>query len=67
MAAAHVWRRSFISDTRFDDARYSSDTHFLDRLIAKKPKGLWTAFPMYYYNFMRPGSLSDLHERGEIE
>lgn len=66
MAAAHVWRRSFISDVRFDDAKYSSDTHFIDEIIKKKPQGLWTSMPMYYYNFMRPGSLSDKHEKGEI-
>lgn len=65
-AAAHVWRRSFISDVRFDDAKYSSDTHFIDELIKKKPQGLWTSMPMYYYNFMRPGSLTDKHEKGEI-
>lgn len=67
MCASHVWRRSFVGTTRFDDAQYSSDTHFLDAMIAKNPRAAWTAMPMYYYNFMRPGSLSDLHKRGEIQ
>jgi len=66
MAAGHCWRRAFIGDTRFDNAQYSSDTHFLDALIAKHPVGLWTALPMYYYNFMRPGSLSDQHKKGTM-
>jgi len=66
MAAGHCWKRSFVADTRFDSASYSSDTHFLDALIAKRPVSLTTALPMYYYNYMREGSLSDLHKKGEI-
>ena len=66
MAAGHCWRRSFIGNTRFDNAPYSSDTHFLEALIAKHPVGLWTALPMYSYNYLRPGSLSDQHTKGEI-
>lgn len=67
MCAGHVWRREFIGDTRFDDAQYSSDTHFLDALIKKKPVCCYTALPMYYYNYMRSGSLSDRFKRGEIK
>lgn len=67
MVAGHAWRREFIGDTRFDDGQYSSDVRFLTKLLERKPIGSWTALPMYYYNFMRPGSLSDLHKRGEIE
>jgi len=66
MVAGHCWNRKFIGNTRFDDARYSSDTHFLYELRMKHPVGITTALPMYYYNYMRPGSLSDRHERGEI-
>lgn len=66
MVAGHCWRRSFIGDTRFCDAGYSSDTEFLYNLIRRKPTALWTALPMYYYNYMRAGSLSDKHKRGEI-
>lgn len=66
MVAGHCWRREFIGDTRFDDAQFSSDTHFLGEMIRKKPVGLWSAMPMYYYNFDRPGSLNDRHKKGEI-
>lgn len=66
MVAGHCWRREFIGDTRFDNAPYSSDLHFLDSLIAKHPVGLWSVMPMYYYNYLRPGSLSDQHKKGEI-
>ena len=66
MAAGHCWNRKFIGDTRFDDAQYSSDTHFLAELARKKPVGLTSAMPMYYYNYLREGSLSDKHKRGEI-
>lgn len=66
MVAGHCWRREFIGDTRFDDAQFSSDTHFLGEMIRKNPVGLWSAMPMYYYNFDRPGSLNDRHKKGEI-
>lgn len=66
MVAGHCWKREFIGDTRFDNAPYSSDLHFLDSLIAKHPVGLWSAMPLYYYNYLRPGSLSDQHKKGEI-
>ena len=66
MVAGHCWRREFIGDTRFDNAPYSADTHFLEALIAKHPVGMWSTMPMYYYNYMRPGSLSDQHKKGEI-
>ena len=66
MVAGHCWKREFIGNTRFDNAPYSSDTHFLSALIAKRPSGLWSALPMYYYNYLRPGSLSDQHKKGEI-
>ena len=67
MVAGHVWKRSFIADTRFDDGQYSSDLRFLQKLIDKHPDGIWSALPMYYYNYLRPGSLSDLHKKGVIE
>ena len=66
MVAGHCWRRAFVADTRFDNAPYSSDLHFLHTLIEKRPVGLWSAMPMYYYNYMRPGSLSDQRRKGEI-
>ena len=66
MAAGHCWRRSFVGDTRFSDARYSSDTGFNEALINKNPVVLCTGQPLYYYNYMREGSLSDLHKKGEI-
>lgn len=66
MAAGHCWRREFVGNTRFDNASYSSDLHFLNALIKKHPVGLWSAMPLYYYNYGRPGSLSDLHKKGEI-
>lgn len=66
MIAGHCIRRSFIGSTRFDDASYSSDTHFIGELTRRKPSTLYLAFPLYYYNYMRPGSLSDQHMKGVI-
>ena len=66
MVAGHCWKRTFIGSSRFDDAQFSSDTHFLGEMIRKEPVGLWSQMPMYYYNYNRPGSLNDRHKRGEI-
>ena len=66
MCAGHCIRRDFIGEYRFDSAQYSSDTHFLWPLTKRNPVTLYYAMPLYYYNYMRPGSLSDLHKQGVI-
>lgn len=61
------WKHSFIGDTRFPDTPYWSDKGFMERIIAKHPKVTWWGMPMYYYNYLRPGSISWRKEAGEIE
>lgn len=67
---AHVWsdcwRRSAIGNARFGNAVFSSDTYFL-KAMKNRVEGyiLWD-MPMYYYNFMRPGSQTDLFCKGII-
>ena len=67
---AHVWtkawRRAVIGNARFGDAVFSSDTYFL-RAMRDKIKAYSTLnMPIYYYNFMRPGSQTDLFCKGII-
>jgi len=64
--AGHCWRRSLIGDTRNKDWEYSFDLDFTDALLAKNPVVTFINMPMYYYNYMREGSLSDRHRKGEI-
>lgn len=66
MTCGHLIRREFIGDTRFDDGEYSADIRFFDKLLQKHPMCAFLNQPMYYYNYMRPGSLSDRHAKGEI-
>lgn len=49
------WRRSFIGDTRFG-AEFPSDVNWNVRMMAKKPRIRDWDMPLYYYNYMRPGS-----------
>ncbi len=65
-----AWRRSFIGDERFPDWDHSDDLGFA---LQTHPKALkedrmffWD-MPFYYYNFMRPGSISDRIEKGEYD
>lgn len=61
------WRREFIGKTRFPDTPYWSDVEFEKRIMEKKPRAAWLNMPMYYYNYLRPGSISQRKEAGEIE
>ena len=52
------WRRSFIGSTRFPNVYASSDYEFWKRILAKQPKLAMWDMPMYYYNYLREGSIS---------
>lgn len=52
------WRRSFIGDTRFPCRHYWGDCDFHNKLMRKPHKFVFWDMPMYYYNFMRKGSIS---------
>ena len=69
---AHVWSKAWKRETviqagaRFGDAVFCSDTYFLrDMNMAVHNIGTLN-MPMYYYNFMRAGSQTDLFCRGII-
>ena len=68
MAWCRAWRRSFIGDNRFNSEPYGSDKDFYIRMIRDNPKvtvAFWHC-PMYYYNYMREGSLSWMEKKKTI-
>ena len=67
----HIWpavwnkcyRRSFIDETRFPGIEFTSDLPFTNELLRKRPDvQLWN-MPLYYYNYMRKGSQTEIHAR----
>lgn len=69
----HIWpniwskafRREFIGETRFTDAYGPDDLEFVNELLKKNPHlRLWDT-PIYFYNYMRPGSITDHLMKGE--
>ena len=60
-----AWRRSAIGNARFGDAVFCSDTYFLKGMRHCSYTILDT--PLYYYNFLRPGSQTDLFCKGIIK
>lgn len=64
------WRREFIGDNRFPDWKHSDDYGFAKIMHPKavKNRSLFIMdTPLYYYNFMRPGSVSDNIKNGEYD
>lgn len=60
-----AWRREFIGDTRFSDKKYGDDADFTNAMLAKNPTIMFWDFPIYYYDYLRPDSLSEKIMRGE--
>lgn len=52
------WRRSFIGNTRFSDKYSTSDVDFHNWMMAKNPRIYDWDVLMYYYNYLREGSIS---------
>ena len=59
-----AFRREFIGDTRFPAIPFTSDKPFMDALVAKRPNAYPLRQLMYYYNYMRKGSQTELDARG---
>lgn len=53
-----AWRREFIGDARFPDWIHTDDLGFTRQLLPKARIGFLYEI-LYYYNFMRPGSVSE--------
>lgn len=52
------YRREFIKDLKFHEIQYESDLDWTRRLFEKDPVCKILDEPLYYYNYLRPGSLS---------
>lgn len=57
-----VWKRETIGDTRFPNVYYCSDMHFTNAMFDKPLNYMLSNDPIYYYNYMREGSISDEKE-----
>lgn len=60
-----VWRRGFIEKNKIRsnvEDTYMADVDFQEKALAEEPKIVEWNMPLYYYNYMRPGSMS--HKRG---
>ena len=53
------WKRSIIRDVRFPNIYSTSDVDFHFGVMKKNPKILDWDMPMYYYNYMRKGSITE--------
>lgn len=58
-----AFRRSFIGETRFPAIPFTSDKDFMEEIVKKKPLCLAMNKLMYYYNYMRKGSQTEIHAR----
>lgn len=54
------WRREFIKDCKFSNEWSVSDVQFHRQAFAKHPRVLDWDMPMYYYNYLRKGSISEM-------
>lgn len=67
---AHVWsncwKRSSIRGAKFGDAVFCSDTYFVRDMKRRVNSYSVLNMPIYYYNFMREGSQTDMLMRGQI-
>ena len=61
------WRREFIGDTRFPATPYWSDVEFNEKMFDKNPIYCSFDHALYYYNYLKPWSISWRAEQGEIE
>lgn len=58
-----AWRRSFVGDSKFSTSRGANDLDFHNVVMAKNPRILEWDMPIYYYNYMRPGSITEEDRR----
>jgi len=63
-----AWRREFISKARFPGWVHTEDLAFTRRIQRMEPPAVWRFLgePLYYYNFLRQGSISARIKNGEL-
>lgn len=55
-----AWKRSCIGNTRFPNIKMSSDVNFHHDMMKKNLRIVDWDMPMYYYNYMRVGSQTEI-------
>lgn len=58
-----MWRRSFIGETRFREVYPNDDELFCVDMMAKKPRIRISDMLIYYYDYLRPGSIWDTERK----
>ena len=58
------YRRSFINGCKFSDEWSISDVTFYNEVMVRCPRILDWDMPMYYYNYLREGSMSQIDGHG---
>jgi glycosyltransferase involved in cell wall biosynthesis len=58
-----AFKRSLIGDTRFTAIPFTSDKPFMDEICKKRPMCYPMNKLMYYYNYMREGSQTEINAR----
>lgn len=58
------YRRSFINGCKFSDEWSISDVTFYNEVMVRCPRILDWDMPMYYYNYLREGSISQIDGHG---
>ena len=61
-----AWRREFIGDTRFPEVPHSDDVGFAMRTHGRA-RFRYLNETLYYYNWMRPGSITQKLHTGELK
>lgn len=63
---SNAWRRSAVAGANFGDAVFCSDTYFIRDVKRRTMRYVILDMPIYYYNFKRKGSQTDLLIQGRI-
>lgn len=58
-----MWRRSFIGETRFRNVYPNDDELFCKDMMQKSPRIRVSDNMIYFYDYMRPGSISDAERK----
>lgn len=61
-----AWKTSFVGDTRFAEVPHSADVSFAEATHGRAKKR-FIDDALYYYNFMRPGSISQMLSTGKLK
>ena len=61
-----AWRRSFIGDHRFPSWKHSDDLGFAEEMYPLIKLGGLANIPIYYYNYLREGSIAWKLSTGEL-